>query len=213
VGNKMKRDFLKSLNIENDVIDKIMAQYGADVELLKASNLSQVKEIQALENDIKQRDEQLEKLKNSTANIDDLKAQIETLQNENKTNNEKYQNELKQIKINNAVEKALTSANARNKKVIIPLLSEFLSKANLDEQGMVIGLSEQIQKLVESDDTKFLFGTSQSTLKGVAPAQKSDTQTGFIDQAAFDANKNNPDWINKNWDTISVALKEGTIKG
>ncbi len=209
----MKRDFLKSLNIENDVIDKIMAQYGADVELLKASNLSQVKEIQALENDIKQRDEQLEKLKNSTANIDDLKAQIETLQNENKTNNEKYQNELKQIKINNAVEKALTSANARNKKVIIPLLSEFLSKANLDEQGMVIGLSEQIQKLVESDDTKFLFGTSQSTLKGVAPAQKSDTQTGFIDQAAFDANKNNPDWINKNWDTISVALKEGTIKG
>ena len=78
---------------------------------------------------------------------------------------------------------------------------------------MVIGLSEQIQKLVESDDTKFLFGTSQSTLKGVAPAQKSDTQTGFIDQAAFDANKNNPDWINKNWDTISVALKEGTIKG
>lgn len=209
----MKRDFLKSLNIENDVIDKIMAQYGADVELLKASNLSQVKEIQALENDIKQRDEQLEKLKNSTANIDDLKAQIETLQNENKTNNEKYQNELKQIKINNAVEKALTNANARNKKVIIPLLSEFLSKANLDEQGMVIGLSEQIQKLVESDDTKFLFGTSQSTLKGVAPAQKSDTQTGFIDQAAFDANKNNPDWINKNWDTISVALKEGTIKG
>lgn len=208
----MKREFLKGLNIENDVIDKIMAQYGADVELLKASNLSQVKEIQALENDIKQRDEQLEKLKNSTANIDDLKAQIETLQNENKTNNEKYQNELKQIKINNAVEKALTNANARNKKVIIPLLSEFLSKANLDEQGMVIGLSEQIQKLVESDDTKFLFGTSQSTLKGVAPAQKSDTQTGFIDQAAFDANKNNPDWINKNWDTISVALKEGTIK-
>lgn len=208
----MKREFLKGLNLENDVIDKIMTQYGADIELLKATNLSQTKEIQALENGIKQRDEQLEKLKTSTANIDDLKAQIETLQNENKTNNEKYQNELKQIKINNAVEKALTSANARNKKVIIPLLSEFLSKANLDEQGMVIGLSEQIQKLVESDDTKFLFGTSQSTLKGVAPAQKSDTQAGFIDQAAFDANKNNPDWINKNWDTISVALKEGTIK-
>lgn len=209
----MKREFLKGLNLEGDVIDKIMAQYGADIELLKATNLSQTKEIQTLENGIKQRDEQLEKLKTSTANIDDLKAQIETLQNENKTNNEKYQSELKQIKINNAVEKALTSANARNKKVIIPLLSEFLSKANLDEQGMVIGLSEQIQKLVESDDTKFLFGTNQSTLKGVAPAQKSDTQTGFIDQAAFDANKNNPDWINKNWDTISVALKEGTIKG
>lgn len=157
----MKREFLKGLNLENEVIDKIMSCHGEDIEKYKM----QADELEKLKKDLKNRDEQLEKLKTSTANIDDLKKQIETLQNENKTNNEKYQSELKQIKINNAVEKALTSANARNAKVIMPLLSEFLSKANLDEQGAVIGLSEQIKKLTESDETKFLFGTTQSTLK------------------------------------------------
>lgn len=211
----MKRDFLKGLDLEGDVIDKIMAQYGADVESLKAANAEQADKIKALENDIHTRDEQLETLKNSTSDIEALKAQIDTLQNENKTAAEKYQNELKQVKINNAVEKALATAKAKNNKVVAPLLAEFLSNAEVDENGIVKGLDEQIKALTESAETNFLFDSGaeqKAVLKGVVPGEKGESPAGFIDQNAFDANKHNPDWINQNWGTISAALQEGTIK-
>lgn len=211
----MKRDFLKGFNLEAEVIDAIMAQYGADIESYKTANTEQADKIKALENDIKTRDEQLETLKNSTDNIDALKTQIETLQNENKTNTEKYQSELRQVKINTAVEKALLNAKAKNNKVITPLLSDFLASAEIDEAGNVKGLDEQIKILTESAETNFLFDNGaepKTVLKGVVPGEKGEAPAGFIDQTAFDANKHNPDWINRNWATISSALQEGTIK-
>lgn len=206
----MKREFLKGLNLESDVIDKIMAQHGEDIEKYK----SQATELEKLKNDIKERDEQLEKLKNSSLNVEDLKKQIESLQAENKKSADKYQKEIKQIQINNAVEKALTGAKSRNNKLVMPLLTEFLKTAQIDEQGNISGLSDEIKKLTEADDTKFLFESSakQNKLQGITPASQNSNTFGFVDQAAFNANKNNPDWINKNWDVISVALKEGTIK-
>lgn len=207
----MKREFLKGLNLESDVIDKIMAQHGEDIEKYK----SQATELEKLKNDIKERDEQLEKLKNSSLNVEDLKKQIESLQAENKKSADKYQKEIKQIQINNAVEKALTGAKSRNNKLVMPLLTEFLKTAQIDEQGNISGLSDEIKKLTEADDTKFLFESSvkENKLQGITPASQNSNTFGFVDQAAFDANKNNPDWINKNWDVISAALKEGTIKG
>lgn len=206
----MKREFLKGLNLESDVIDKIMAQYGEDIEKYK----TQISEIETLKNDIKERDKQLEELKNSSQDVDGLKKQIESLQAANKESADKYQKEIKQIQINNAVEKALSNAKSRNNKVIMPLLAKFLETAKIDEQGNVIGLSDEIKKLTEADDTKFLFEASetQNKLQGITPVTQNSKTFGFVDQAAFDANKNNPDWINKNWDVISVALKEGTIK-
>ena len=179
-GNKMKRDFLKGLELESDVIDKIMAQYGADIENFKAANNEQADKIKALENDIKTRDEQLEALKNSTGDIEALKAQIDTLQNENKAATEKYQNELRQVKLNNAVEKALTNANAKNSKVVLPLLSEFLNNAEIDDEGNVKDLEKQIKTLIDSEETSFLFEQpqveKQTVLKGVTPSSKADAQ-------------------------------------
>lgn len=206
----MKREFLKSFNLDEEAIEKILSQYGEDIKKFKA----QADELEKLKNSLKVQDEQLELLQNSTASINDLKEQIKALQSENKSVMDKYHKELSQIRINNAVEKELTQAKAKNIKVILPLLSDFLAKAELDNQGTVVGLADQIKKLAESDETKFLFDTGKEAtkLKGIAPGNNGNIPTGFVDQAAFDANKNNPDWINKNWNVISAALQEGTIK-
>lgn len=205
----MKREFLKGLGLEEEVIDKIMSQYGEDIEKYKA----QADELEKLKKDLKNRDEQLETLKTSTADVNELKKQIEALQTQNKEEADKYGAQLRQLKINNAVEKALANAKAKNQKVILPLLSDFLAKAKLDDDGNVSGLDEQIKKLAEDENTSFLFQSVQkNSLSGLVPGNKSEVPVGFVDQASFDANKNNPEWINKNWDTISIALKEGTIK-
>ena len=199
----MNRDFLKSFNLTDEDMEKILNQYGKDIAKYK----TQADELEKLKNNLKMRDEE-------TASINDLKEQIKALQSENKSVMDKYHQELNQIRINNAVEKELTKAKAKNVKIILPLLSDFLANAELDEQGTVIGLNEQVQQLLKSDETKFLFdlGTEVTKLTGIAPGDKNNMPAGFIDQAAFDANKNNPEWINKNWNVISAALQEGTIK-
>lgn len=59
------------------------------------------------------------------------------------------------MKIDFAVEKALTGAKAKNIKAVKALLE--LGEAKLDKDGNVKGLDEQIEKLRSGDDTKFLF--------------------------------------------------------
>ncbi len=103
---------------------------------------------------------QLETLKNSKGDVDDLKQQIATLQKENKGKDEHHAAEIRQMKVDAAVEAALTGAKAINGKAVIPFLTD-LDKAELLEDGTVKGLNEQIATLAKADGTKFLFGEAQ----------------------------------------------------
>ena len=80
-----------------------------------------------------------------------------------------YESELNRLKIDFAVEKALTGANARNIRAVKALLD--LADAKLDKDGTVKGLSEQINNLAADEGTKFLFDskTQKFTFKGFQP--------------------------------------------
>jgi len=130
-----------------------------------------------LEQDIKTRDEQLEALKK--IDVEGLKAQIEKLQGENKAAKEKYETELKQLQIDNAVEKALMGAKAKNIKAVKALLD--LEKVELDGDS-IKGLDDQLKKLQESEDSKFLFDAetkpNNPKFKGIKPGEKKDGSPG-----------------------------------
>lgn len=112
-------------------------------------------EVEGLKTQVGDRDKQLETLKASAGDNADLKKQIEDLQTENATAKATHESELNQLKIDFAVEKALTGAKAKNIKAVKALLE--LGEAKLDKDGNVKGLDEQIEKLRSGDDTKFLF--------------------------------------------------------
>jgi len=130
-----------------------------------------------LEADIKTRDEQLEALK--AVDAEGLKAEIEKLQGENKTAKEKYEADLKKIQIDNAVEKALMGAKAKNIKAVKALLD--LENAELDGES-IKGLDDQLKKLQEGEDSKFLFEATdtknQNIFKGIKPGEKKDGTPG-----------------------------------
>lgn len=134
-----------------------------------------------LEEDVKTRDEQIESLKQVDG--DALKAEIEKLQGENKTAKENYDKQLNEIKLNNAIETALLSAKAKNTKAVNALIDK--SKLKLDGDT-VLGLKEQLETLTSSDDTKFLFNSteenkgSESKFRGVNPAEKKDGAPGGV---------------------------------
>lgn len=126
-----------------------------------------------LETDIKTRDKQLEALKKVDAA--GLQAEIDRLQSENKSTKEKFETDLKKIQIDNAVEKALIGAKAKNIKAVKALLD--LENAELDGE-IIKGLDDQLKKLQEGEDSKFLFEATdtknQNIFKGIKPGEKKD---------------------------------------
>lgn len=125
---------------------------------------------------IKERDKQLESLKKSTGDVESMKKEIETLQESNKLATEKHQAEIKQLKIDHAVESALHGAGAKNLKAVRALLEIDTDKIKVKEDGTLDGLNidEQIKTLKKAEDSKFMFNEEvKRTLKGVNPASGS----------------------------------------
>jgi hypothetical protein len=101
------------------------------------------------------------------------------LQTANKTQAETHAAEIQNLKVNAAVDAALTAAKAKNAKAVKALLD--LDKAELTEDDTIKGLADQIKKLSGADDSKFLFDTEQkqTKMKGAQPAEtgKEDPDT------------------------------------
>ena len=137
-------------------------------------------ELTTAKNTIKERDTQLETLKKSTGDTKALQDQITQLQTDNANQKKAHEAELKALKIGNAVDMALTGAKAKNNTAVKALMADFLAKAELADDGTVKGLSDEIKKLVDGQDTAFLFDTKapDKKFKGAKPGEKSDGAEG-----------------------------------
>lgn len=143
-----------------------------------------VEEKNGLQNSLKERDTSLEALKNEKGNSDELKAKIQALQDENKQKDDLHAKEIKAIKVETAIEKALTRARAKNNIAVRALLKD-LETAELLEDGSVKGLEEQIKALKKSEDTKFLFYDGKVQVKGFTPADSGDKKPEGITKEEF----------------------------
>lgn len=172
----MKRTELEALGMTKEQIDAIMKINGDDIENAKAGNAAEITNLKAenetLSKQVKDRDKQIDTLKASAGDNEELKKQIETLQADNKAKDEAHAKELTQLKIDAAVEKALTDSGAKNIKAAKALLD--LTDAKLADDGTIKGLSEQITKLKVDEGSKFMFNATEQT-----NTQQQQTFTGF----------------------------------
>lgn len=135
-------------------------------------------ENKGLKSQIADRDTQLEQLKKSSGDNADLKAQIEKLQGENKTQKEGYEAQIAQIRLDNAVDSALTAAGAKNNKAVKAMLD--MTGVKLDKEGNLTGLKEQLDGVKKSDS--YMFNAAGSAgFKGAKPAAGSDGNPGGVD--------------------------------
>ena len=172
----MKRDFLKDLGLEPEVIDKIMAQYGADIEKLKAENSAQAENIKTLNAEIEGKNNQIAGLTSQNKELDELKQKFSQIQEQKKMAEDKFNTDLRELKIKNALEKELTKAKAKNQQVIMPLLADFIKNAELDENNNIKGLDQKIKELADHDETSFLF-ENPVIISGQTPGTKADNVT------------------------------------
>ena len=167
---KMERAFLKGLGLEKEVIDQIMTENGKDIELEKGKAKDIQSQLDTANNTIKERDKQLETLKNSPDNPETLKEQIEQLQADNQAAKEAHEKEVKTLKVNSALEKALTSAKAKNAKAVQALL-ELGDDVELDDEGNIKGLDEKIKALKKSDAYLFESEKKKTSIDGTKPGE------------------------------------------
>lgn len=152
------------MGLTKEQVDSIMKINGEDIENAKSSSASELATLKAenaaLTSQVKERDTQIDGLKKSAGDNAELQKQIEALQADNKAKDEAHAKELTQLKIDAAVDKALTDGGAKNVKAVKALLD--LADAKLSEDGTVKGMAEQIQKLQSGEDSKFLFAEKQN---------------------------------------------------
>ncbi|EIN8846764.1 phage scaffolding protein [Listeria monocytogenes] len=149
----MQREYLKGLGLDDEVINKVMAENGKDITAAK-QQLSEVEaERDGLKSQLTQRDKDIDDLKKDSGTSEELKKQIEDLQQKNKDLESGYQSEIAETKKNSAIELALASAKAKNPKAVRALLDN--DKLELTDEGLK-GLDEQLEALQESD--AYLFG-------------------------------------------------------
>lgn len=161
----MKKEDLIAMGLSEEQADKIIEGFGT---MIPKSRFDEVNgENKSLKEQLDDRDKQLKELAKNEEASEGLKSEITRLQDENKATTEKHSAEVKQLKINSAVELALTGAKARNLTATKALLD--LNGVEIDKDGNVVGLDDKVKALVENEETKFMFASDETVITGTTP--------------------------------------------
>lgn len=175
-----------------ELFNQVNEKLGEDQKLIvndgqyipKETFDEKVKKVNALEEQIEQRDSQIEQLKEDTNASKELKAKIEELQEKNEQTQTELQEKLKQQKLESEIDKALLKNKARNPKAVKALLE--MDKVEVTDEG-VNGLNEQLESIKENDD--YLFEKEE---------EKPTKTAGTFGNGNNDtANDSNEDWAKK----------------
>ena len=173
----MKKEDLIAMGLTEEQAKKVMD--SLDGNFVTKARFNEVnEENKGLKSQIADRDTQLEQLKKSSGDNADLKSQIEKLQGENKTQKEGYEAQIAQIRLDNAVDSALTAAGAKNNKAVKAMLD--MTGVKLDKEGNLTGLKEQLDGVKKSDS--YMFNAAGSAgFKGAKPGAGGDGNPGGVD--------------------------------
>ena len=185
----MKTEFLKSLNLSQEVIDKIMAENGKDiaVEQKKAEKVIQERDsyklkAESLETQVNDANTEIQKFKDM--DIDGIKKAADDWKETAEKAKADADKQIFQMKFDYALSAALTGAKAKNAKAVKALLDMDGLKFN---DGKIVGLDEQLAQikadndyLFESDEPapEFVKGTNggSGSVGGKKPSEMTYTE-------------------------------------
>jgi len=184
----MKRKFLEDLGIEKEQIDKILDENSADIGKAKGEAESISTERDDLKKAVSDRDKQLEDLKKSTGDVEAMKQQITDLQTANKTKDTEHASNIKKLKYDTALDKALQAAKAKNAKAVKALLELDPEKAEFNDDGSIKGLDKTLKGLQTAEESGFLFDAADGkppTFKGMKPGEGSGGKPAELNKDQF----------------------------
>lgn len=153
----MKKDFLAQLGLNEEQAQAVLVQYDKDVTSIKASNEQLQAQVDELQTQVGDRDKQLKKLEKAAGDNVELQKEIADLREKNEKQANEWQTKISEQSKNFSISNALRDAGAKNVKAVTALLD--MDKVSVDDNGNLIGLSDQVKALQETD--AYLFAQKQ----------------------------------------------------
>ena len=132
-----------------------------DAEIAKKNSAEE--SVKELEKQISERDKQLAELKKSVGSVEELKKKIDELQIENADtkkqrdeDRKEHESALKKERRQNIDDRLLAELKAKNVKAAKALLD--VIEDDVDDEKYEKKRRDQLKKLSEADDSKFMFG-------------------------------------------------------
>lgn len=189
----MNKEELIAMGLTEEQAKKVMD--SLDGNFVTKTRFNEInEENKTLKKSVSDRDKQLEDLKKSSGDNAALQQQISDLQKQNADQQKAHDEELAKLKLDNAVEIALSGAKAKNGKAVKAMLD--MSKVKLGEDGKLSGFDEQIEALKKSDSYMFDVQQQQTQQQftgfqpGASSTVPNSTAAGYEARLA-DARKNN----------------------
>lgn len=167
----MKTDFLKGLGLEQDVIDKIMAENGKDIAAEKAKTTKAEGERDNFKDRLATATESLEKFKDVDPTA--MQGEIDKLNQQLKDKDAEYAAKEADRIFSDTIKEAIKAAGGRNEKSVMALLDVDALKASKNQ-------TEDIKKALETvkESDAYLFGSDEPFMNPVGPTGGSGNTGG-----------------------------------
>lgn len=150
----MKTDFLKGLGLEQDAIDKIMAENGKDIAAEKTKTAKAEGERDRYKEQLDTATESLDKFKDVDPTA--MQGEIENLKQQLKDKDAEYEQKEADRVFSDALKEAIKTAGGKNEKSVMALLDVNALKASKNQ-------SEDIKKALDTvkESDAYLFGSEE----------------------------------------------------
>lgn len=158
----MKTDFLKELGLDQETIDKIMAENGKDIAAEKAKTTKAEGERDNYKDQLETATESLEKFKDVDPTA--MQNEIEKLNKQLKDKDAEFAKKEADRIFSDTLKEAIKSFGGRNEKSVMALLDVDALKASKDQST---DIKKALEAVKESD--AYLFGADEPFLNPVGP--------------------------------------------
>lgn len=150
----MKTDFLKGLGLEQDAIDKIMAENGKDIAAEKTKTIKAEGERDNFRDQLATATESLEKFKDVDPAA--MQGEIDKLNQQLKDKDAEYAAKEADRIFSDTIKEAIKTAGGRNEKAVMAMLDMNTLKESKNQ-------SEDIKKALETvkESDAYLFGSDE----------------------------------------------------
>lgn len=170
----MKKEDLLALGLNEEQVEKVLEFTKDSVPYSRFKEV--IDEKNELKSELSNRDNQLEELAKITKDNEELNSKVKELQQINENAKTEYENKLASLRLDNAIELALTQSGALNNTATKALLSLENIKFENDK---IVGLDEQLASIKQTDAYLFKQTTPSGFSPKIADDNKPNSNGGF----------------------------------